>query len=50
MNQFVTVAQNMYLLFLLQRKGQPYCHKPCYAAEFGPKGFGHGGITESHKY
>ncbi|XP_015749371.1 PREDICTED: cysteine-rich protein 1-like isoform X2 [Acropora digitifera] len=33
-----------------ERKGQPYCHKPCYAAEFGPKGFGHGGITESHKY
>lgn len=33
-----------------ERQGQPYCHKPCYAAEFGPKGFGHGGTTESHKY
>ncbi|CAH3141490.1 unnamed protein product [Pocillopora meandrina] len=31
------------------RKGQPYCHNPCYASEFGPGGFGHGG-TESHKY
>ncbi|CAD5125784.1 DgyrCDS13996 [Dimorphilus gyrociliatus] len=28
---------------------KPYCHKPCYAALFGPKGFGHGG-AESHKY
>ena len=32
-----------------QRKGQPYCHNPCYASQFGPGGFGHGG-TESHKY
>ncbi|RMX40457.1 hypothetical protein pdam_00009447 [Pocillopora damicornis] len=32
-----------------ERKGQPYCHNPCYASEFGPGGFGHGG-TESHKY
>ncbi|XP_078466356.1 cysteine-rich protein 1 [Lampetra fluviatilis] len=32
-----------------EHEGQPYCHKPCYAATFGPKGFGHGG-TESHTY
>ncbi|XP_020611640.1 cysteine-rich protein 1-like isoform X1 [Orbicella faveolata] len=32
-----------------KRKGQPYCHNPCYASQFGPGGFGHGG-TESHKY
>ncbi|CAH3133340.1 unnamed protein product [Porites lobata] len=32
-----------------ERKGEPYCHNPCYASEFGPRGFGHGG-TESHKY
>ncbi|XP_020611641.1 cysteine-rich protein 1-like isoform X2 [Orbicella faveolata] len=32
-----------------ERKGQPYCHNPCYASQFGPGGFGHGG-TESHKY
>ncbi|KAI0225104.1 Cysteine-rich protein 1 [Lamellibrachia satsuma] len=30
-----------------EHKGDPYCNKPCYAAKFGPKGFGHGG-TESH--
>ncbi|XP_076013916.1 cysteine-rich protein 1 [Genypterus blacodes] len=32
-----------------QHDGKPYCHKPCYAALYGPKGFGHGG-TESHAY
>ncbi|XP_031561751.1 cysteine-rich protein 2-like [Actinia tenebrosa] len=32
-----------------EKNGKPYCHKPCYAALFGPGGFGHGG-TESHKY
>lgn len=37
------------LLLHFQRKGEPYCHNPCYASEFGPGGFGHGG-TESHKY
>lgn len=25
-------------IFLLQHDGQPYCHKPCYAVLFGPKG------------
>ena len=25
-------------LFLWQHDGQPYCHKPCYAVLFGPKG------------
>lgn len=24
--------------FLFQHDGQPYCHKPCYAVLFGPKG------------
>lgn len=23
---------------MLQHDGQPYCHKPCYAVLFGPKG------------
>lgn len=23
---------------VLQHDGQPYCHKPCYAVLFGPKG------------
>ncbi|XP_046874159.1 cysteine-rich protein 1 [Hypomesus transpacificus] len=32
-----------------QHDGKPYCNKPCYAALFGPKGFGHGG-TESHTF
>ncbi|XP_078382236.1 cysteine-rich protein 2-like [Oculina patagonica] len=32
-----------------EHQGHPYCHNPCYASEFGPGGFGHGG-TESHKY
>ena len=25
-----------------QHKGLPYCHKPCYAANFGPKMMGYG--------
>jgi len=32
-----------------EHDGQPYCNKPCYAALFGPGGFGHGG-TESHTF
>ncbi|ESN99576.1 hypothetical protein HELRODRAFT_101539 [Helobdella robusta] len=32
-----------------ERDDQPYCNVPCYAALFGPKGFGHGG-TESHTF
>jgi len=32
-----------------EHEGNPYCHKPCYSAEFGPKGYGHGG-TESHTF
>nr|CAB3219990.1 cysteine-rich protein 2 [Phallusia mammillata] len=23
-----------------EHQGKPYCHNPCYAATFGPKGFG----------
>ena len=26
-----------------QHDGKPYCNNPCYAALFGPGGFGHGG-------
>lgn len=26
------------IAFVLQHDGQPYCHKPCYAVLFGPKG------------
>ena len=29
--------------------GEPYCEVPCYAALFGPKGFGRG-RNESHVY
>ncbi|XP_061600055.1 cysteine-rich protein 1 [Cololabis saira] len=32
-----------------EHEGKPYCHNPCYAAMFGPKGFGRGG-AESHSY
>jgi len=32
-----------------EHKGAPYCHIPCYAALFGPKLFGHGSTTESHR-
>ena len=32
-----------------QHKEVPYCHVPCYAALFGPKLFGHGSTTESHR-
>jgi len=32
-----------------EHKGVPYCHIPCYAALFGPKLFGHGSTTESHR-
>merc|ERR1712128_34485 len=28
---------------------KPYCNRPCYAALFGPKGFGRGG-AESHTF
>ncbi|KFR14486.1 Cysteine-rich protein 1, partial [Opisthocomus hoazin] len=30
-----------------EHEGKPYCNHPCYAALFGPKGFGGGG-AESH--
>ncbi|KTG43722.1 hypothetical protein cypCar_00013595 [Cyprinus carpio] len=30
--------------FKLQHDGQPYCHKPCYAVLFGPKGVNTGGV------
>ena len=36
-------------LALLQHRGVPYCHIPCYAALFGPQLFGHGSTTESHR-
>ncbi|CAK9297716.1 unnamed protein product [Gordionus sp. m RMFG-2023] len=29
--------------------GKPYCHIPCYASLYGPRGYGRGG-TESHIY
>lgn len=32
-----------------ENDGKPYCHRPCYAALFGPKGFGRGG-NESHTF
>uniref|UniRef100_A0A0N5AUU6 Cysteine-rich protein 1 n=1 Tax=Syphacia muris TaxID=451379 RepID=A0A0N5AUU6_9BILA len=32
----------------LEHEGQPYCNQ-CHSAQFGPKGFGHGG-TESHTF
>lgn len=36
------MAASAYFPFLpsciLQHDGKPYCHKPCYAALFGPKG------------
>jgi len=32
-----------------EHKEVPYCHVPCYAALFGPKLFGHGSTTESHR-
>nr|XP_025034306.1 cysteine-rich protein 2 [Pelodiscus sinensis] len=32
-----------------EHDGKPYCNQPCYAALFGPKGFGRGG-TESHSF
>lgn len=37
------------IFFLLQHKGVPYCHVPCYGALFGPQLFGHGTRVESHK-
>ena len=48
----VTVIPGKYftlLIFVLQHRGVPYCHIPCYAALFGPKLFGHGSTTESHR-
>nr|XP_057913080.1 cysteine-rich protein 2-like [Doryrhamphus excisus]XP_057913081.1 cysteine-rich protein 2-like [Doryrhamphus excisus]XP_057913082.1 cysteine-rich protein 2-like [Doryrhamphus excisus] len=32
-----------------EHNGQPYCHKPCYAVLFGPKGVNTGGVG-SHIY
>uniref|UniRef100_A0A8C0BXH2 LIM zinc-binding domain-containing protein n=1 Tax=Buteo japonicus TaxID=224669 RepID=A0A8C0BXH2_9AVES len=32
-----------------EHDGKPYCNHPCYAALFGPKGFGRGG-AESHTF
>ena len=32
-----------------EHEGKPYCNHPCYAAMFGPKGFGRGG-AESHTF
>lgn len=28
----------LFLFFFLQHDGKPFCHKPCYAALYGPKG------------
>ncbi|XP_032082722.1 cysteine-rich protein 1 [Thamnophis elegans] len=32
-----------------EHEGKPYCNYPCYAALFGPKGFGRGG-AESYTF
>lgn len=32
-----------------EHRARPFCHVPCYAALFGPKLFGHGSTTESHR-
>uniref|UniRef100_A0A0B8RS21 Cysteine-rich protein n=1 Tax=Philothamnus irregularis TaxID=1899461 RepID=A0A0B8RS21_9SAUR len=32
-----------------EHDGKPYCNYPCYAALFGPKGFGRGG-AESYTF
>ncbi|XP_052123898.1 cysteine-rich protein 1-like isoform X1 [Frankliniella occidentalis] len=32
-----------------EHEGKPYCNQPCYAALFGPAGFGRGG-AESYVY
>lgn len=39
--QFVKSVFHSVFLCLLQHDGRPYCHKPCYAALFGPKGVVH---------
>ncbi|KAJ8311899.1 hypothetical protein KUTeg_010547 [Tegillarca granosa] len=31
-----------------EHRGMPYCHKPCYAARFGPKMMGYGSNVISH--
>lgn len=36
------------LSFCSQHDGTPYCHKPCYAALFGPKGEEHLTIVIRH--
>lgn len=36
------------IMIILQHKGVPYCHVPCYGALFGPQLFGHGTRVESH--
>lgn len=35
---FLIAMVVLIFLFTLQHDGQPYCHKPCYAVLFGPKG------------
>ncbi|XP_011812110.1 PREDICTED: cysteine-rich protein 1 [Colobus angolensis palliatus] len=32
-----------------EHEGKPYCNQSCYAAMFGPKGFGRGG-PDSHTF
>ncbi|XP_046393142.1 cysteine-rich protein 1-like [Ischnura elegans] len=33
-----------------EHEGKPYCNKPCYAALYGPRGFGRGGGVDSYVY
>ncbi|XP_033122306.1 cysteine-rich protein 1-like [Anneissia japonica] len=33
-----------------QHNGEPYCHQPCYAKEFGPTGFRSGSATAPNSF
>lgn len=46
---FIDVCDNKFCIFILQHKGKPFCHIPCYSALFGPTMFGHGSSVEAHK-
>ena len=42
---FLTVMLTVHILYTcisFQRKGLPYCHRPCYARLFGPQMMGYG--------
>lgn len=38
------------IMCLVQHDGQPYCHKPCYAVLFGPKGKEYTLIHHTHRF